>query len=87
MTNLLRIEGDRVHRYVDGRRIESAELDAEGAASARELRQNLNHFLQHGLPEDVEPQPKEPGETAFERIAEQLENDPPRIDGEEQEVA
>jgi hypothetical protein len=74
--HLLVLEGASVHRYEGAQRLESAALD-EGAGLSPEW---AEHFRANGLPEDEPaPEPKEPGEVAFERLVEQLENDPPKI--------
>lgn len=68
--NLLLIVGSTVHRYVHGKRVESAAMDPESAADAKEFRQNLNYLLKHGMPEeDPAAEPRDPGEVAFERMA------------------
>lgn len=76
--NLLVIDGRVVRRYEGRKCIERRELE-DGASLEPEW---AEFFRVNGMGEP-EPEPREPAEVAFERLAAQLENNPPQIPGVE----
>lgn len=66
MTNLLKIEGMRVKRYVKGKLVEQADIDRYMPIA--HVKAQLEDFRANGLP----PPEVTPGEVAFERIATEL---------------
>lgn len=82
---LLRIDGVRAYRYVDGKRREVVDVDASEVTDRRQLQASLDEFRLNGLPPDEaahgapEVDPESAGNIAIVLLGLALQECPPAM--------